>query len=374
MRKLTHKEFIKKYRDRFNKNIKIIGKYNGFNNKIECHCLICNKNYFARADVLIQGCGHRDCYKPALNPDNVRKQTEAKENFLSKLNAINDSIIVLEEYKNCEIKLKCKCKVCGNEWSASPNKLLNGRGCPKCGIKTASKKRTMPKENFVDELALVNPNIKLIGEYINRRIKTTFICLIDNYEWDVAPSTLLQGHGCPKCSKNKRIKSHEEFLNKLKVKNNHNIKPISKYKGVTNDITIKCNDCNEIYVTIPHNLYHNVGCPNCSLTLGEKRIKDYLTDNNICFKIHKEFNNLFGVNGGLLSYDFYLPNYNLLIEYQGEFHDGTARQQTPEQFEIQQEHDMRKSKYASNNNIKLLEIWYWDYDNIEKILNNEISY
>ena len=30
-------------------------------------------------------------------------------------------------------------------------------------------------------------------------------------------------------------------------------------------------------------------------------------------------------------------------------------------------------KYAEKNNIKLLEIWYYDYNNIDEILNKEIS-
>jgi len=81
---------------------------------------------------------------------------------------------------------------------------------------------------------------------------------------------------------------------------------------------------------------------------------------------------LIGVGGGNLSYDFYLPNYNLLIEYQGEFHDGTAIQQSKEKFKKQLEHDKRKREYADNHNINLLEIWYWDFDNIEKILKREL--
>ena len=75
---------------------------------------------------------------------------------------------------------------------------------------------------------------------------------------------------------------------------------------------------------------------------------------------------------------FYLPTYNFLIEYQGEQHekpvdfDGLGMKHAKEQFKQQKEHDKRKRQYAKDNNINLLEIWYWDYDNIEKILNNKI--
>ena len=85
---------------------------------------------------------------------------------------------------------------------------------------------------------------------------------------------------------------------------------------------------------------------------------------------------MFGVGGRKLRYDFYLPDFDLLIEYQGNFHDGSSFVGdffTKERLEIQQEHDERKRKYAKKHNIKLLEIWYWDFDNIEKILNNNIK-
>lgn len=33
---------------------------------------------------------------------------------------------------------------------------------------------------------------------------------------------------------------------------------------------------------------------------------------------------------------------------------------------------MCKRQYAKDHNIKLLEIWYWDFDNIENILEKEL--
>ena len=85
------------------------------------------------------------------------------------------------------------------------------------------------------------------------------------------------------------------------------------------------------------------------------------------------YNNLKGVNNGLLTYDFYLPKYNLLIEYQGEYHDNSIPMQTDFEFAIQQEHDKRKKEYAINNGINLLEIWYWNFKDIEYILNNILN-
>jgi len=115
-------------------------------------------------------------------------------------------------------------------------------------------------------------------------------------------------------------------------------------------------------------------CPECQYSKGEKIINEYFINIKINFIPQKEFEGLIGLGGGLLSYDFYLPNYNLLIEFQGEQHEKYIKgfHKSKKDFEKQVEHDRRKKEYAVNHNIKLLEIWYWDFDKIEEILENEL--
>ena len=115
----------------------------------------------------------------------------------------------------------------------------------------------------------------------------------------------------------------------------------------------------------------NRRCPECDRSLNEEKVEIWLTENTIEYVVQKEFNGLIGTGGGLLSYDFYLENLNLAIEVQGEFHDGTAIQQSKEKFLKQKIHDKRKKEYCINNNIILLEIWY--YENVEQIISNYFS-
>ena len=64
----------------------------------------------------------------------------------------------------------------------------------------------------------------------------------------------------------------------------------------------------------------------------------------------------------------------MLIEFQGKQHyKPVSAYGGEEQFKVQQEHDRRKRQYANDNNIKLLEIPYWDYENIEEILTRELG-
>jgi very-short-patch-repair endonuclease len=96
------------------------------------------------------------------------------------------------------------------------------------------------------------------------------------------------------------------------------------------------------------------------------------------FEHQKRFDGLIGTGGKRLSYDFYVEDYNLLIEYQGEQHDhpvvfsNTTLDDAHKNFETQCEHDKRKREYARDNGFGLLEIWYYDFDNVESILSNYI--
>ena len=147
----------------------------------------------------------------------------------------------------------------------------------------------------------------------------------------------------------------------------------SEYTGKDDNVIFRHMICNCTFEKSPHNFLSGQRCPHCVLpTKGEKKIIDYLECNNIKYTFQKTYNDLRGINGGLLSYDIYLDDYNYLIEYQGHFHDGTAFKSYDEKFERQKEHDRRKRQYAKDNNIELLEIWYYDFDNIENILYDKL--
>ena len=112
----------------------------------------------------------------------------------------------------------------------------------------------------------------------------------------------------------------------------------------------------------------------CMRSVGEYNINTYLTSKNINFYSQIKFEGLIGIGGKSLSYDFYLPDYHILIEAQGKQHEQPIKYfGGHEHFEIQREHDRRKREYAEKNGYKLLEIWYYDYDKIEEILSRELE-
>lgn len=103
---------------------------------------------------------------------------------------------------------------------------------------------------------------------------------------------------------------------------------------------------------------------------GEKKIVDFLHEYEINFIKEKEFNGLIGLGGDPLRYDFYLPNFNLLIEFHGRQHKEFTPffHRTKRDFKRQKTHDKMKMKYAYDNDIDILIIWYYSYEDIEYIL------
>ncbi len=92
---------------------------------------------------------------------------------------------------------------------------------------------------------------------------------------------------------------------------------------------------------------------------GEKRIIDILIDNEINFSCEYTFDNLQS-NGKYLRFDFYLPSYNVLIEYDGKQHFEYTNSgwNTKENFDELCFRDKMKNKYCLSNNIPLIRIPY----------------
>ena len=236
------------------------------------------------------------------------------------------------------------------------------------------------QKQFEDEVyKLYGDEYIVTGTYESNKKNISVYHRRCNREIMVNPYHLLHGHGCRKCAcahlRDERRKTTEEFQKELDEMYDFEFEVVTEYDTAKTDITIRHKRCGELITKKPNRiLSKKFTCPNCRKykSKGEIKIEKILKNNDIRFEPQYKYEGLFGLGGGLLSYDFYLPDYNLLIEYQGEYHDGTARNQTKEEFEIQQEHDRRKRNYAKEHNIELMEVWYSDFDNIGKILESRL--
>lgn len=115
------------------------------------------------------------------------------EDFVNKLSYIRPEIEVLGRYENANRRIKVRCKKCSFEWYGVPANLLVGDGCRKCGTKEAHKKLLKSQAEFETELQIINPTIKILGEYKGRHTRIKAQCSICGYIWEPMPSSLLRG-------------------------------------------------------------------------------------------------------------------------------------------------------------------------------------
>lgn len=109
------------------------------------------------------------------------------------------------------------------------------------------------------------------------------------------------------------------------------------------------------------------GCPKCNSSHGELKIRKILLENNIAFEEQKTFDECKNIHH--LRFDFYLPEYNLCIEYQGRqhFEPYSFGEKRIERFNNQKKNDDIKRNYCISKGIKLLEVKFDEDLNVKLI-------
>ena len=295
------------------------------------------------------------------------------EEFIDSIAKINPNIKIIGKYVNNHTKIKCMCLVDNHFWETRPQHLLEGSGCPICGRIKARESLVKTEEEFINEMQEINPNIKIIGTYKTARLKIECQCQIDNYIWSATHDSLLSGKGCPKCGGHVP-KTTEEFINQLK-NINPNINIIGEYVNAKTKIKCCCLIDGNIWYANPTKLLMGNGCPICNSSKGEKKCADYFIAKNISYIPQFEYSDLLGIRGKTLKFDFAITDNNKkilgLVEYDGEFH--YKKQYYNDSYEVGQIHDAKKNHYCYVHNIPLLRIPYWEYNNIDKILDEFIK-
>lgn len=177
--------------------------------------------------------------------------------------------------------------------------------------------------------------------------------------------------------KHQNIKSStEDFILKSNVIHNniHNNKydySLVDYIKSQKKVKIICKKHGKFEQTANSHL-NGCGCPLCQISKGEERIKLFLDVNKIIYKKEYRFNDCRYKLP--LKFDFYLPDYNTCIEYDGEQHFKKYHKWDDDSnFEIRIKRDQIKNDYCENNNINLLRIKYTQFNNIDVILTEKLK-
>ncbi len=203
------------------------------------------------------------------------------EEFIKELNILNPNIEIFGKYVNAHTSIKCRCKICSNVWEPKPNTLLSGYGCRKCGYDTNFQKMRKTHSDFLIELGNINPNIEVIGEYINYKTKIKCLCNICKNTWSTTPDILLSGHGCPNCNHIKIVeglkKTRQEYIDELSCKHK-NIHLIGAYINMTTPTLHKCSVCNYEWDMKPSKIYYDGEiCPVCNNSVLKVGVNDLWT-------------------------------------------------------------------------------------------------
>ncbi len=307
----------------------------------------------------------------------MRKKTH--DEYVSELLIKNPNIEVVEKYVTAKIKIKHKCLKHDVYFDIDPDHVLRGRGCKLCEGEHKSNVQIKQLDEYKQDLAIKNPNVEIVGEYFGARVKTSHRCKLHNVIWDVTPDAILHGQGCEICKlekiSEKNSLSHEEYMQRL-LDINPYITPLDEYTIGSIKIRHKCLICGHEWSVVPFNILSGSGCPQCYMSHGEKIISIYLKEHNINYNPQYTFDDC--KYKYVLPFDFYLTDYNICIEYDGEQHYKPVKWFGGEEgFKKTQERDKIKTQYCADNNISLLRIRY-DQDivsTLEKFLSQyKINY
>lgn len=264
-------------------------------------------------------------------------------------------------YVDSHTKVSITCKEHG-DWLQTPSNHLVGYGCPICNIE----RMHSSTKSFIEKASIIHVDKYTYTKttYAHAHVKVIVTCNTHG-DFYITPDNHLHGKGCPRCSSTKKL-SLDDFVKKSSAchRNKYDYSQ-SVYVNSHTPIKILC-PIHGAFLQLPTNHMRDHGCPKCNASKKEREIREWLLSHNILFTEQKTFSDCKYKN--ILPFDFYLPEQNLLIEYDGKQH------QTPfskfggiKKFEETKIRDHIKSEYCTKDNTpNLLRIKHTD--NVTEIL------
>lgn len=248
-----------------------------------------------------------------------------------------------------------------------PYSHLQGIGCFKCAAFFRANLRRSSADKFIEQA------IKVHGErydyskviYKGTHIKVVILCSIHGAFNMLPKSHVSSKQGCRTCALDrasiKQTKTRQQFIdaaNKI-----HNFK--YNYTQVVYEkswikVIILCPKHGE-FLQKPNTHLTRSGCPTCKSSRGELAVEAFLQKHGYPYTRQKKFAGCRNPKTGRqLPYDFYLPDQNILIEYDGIQHVrnsfGTDKAKAAEELVNIRYRDQVKTEFAAANGIKLLRI------------------
>ena len=310
-------------------------------------CIICpiHGEFWQTPSNHLQGKGCKECLDEKVNKNSCDKFIkQAKEIHGDKYDYSKVKYIRLDR-KVCII-----CKKHGEFWQTPISHLRGVSGCNKCNL-IKKQKAFIEKANEIHNNEYDYSKVN----YIKSSKKVCIICKEHGEFWQT-PNNHLKGNKCPKCcGKNKTT---NDFINESCIIHNNKY-DYSKveYVSAKTKVCIICPEHGEFWQT-PNKHLQGHGCPHCKMSHLETEIEKLLIDNDIKFEKQKTFKWL--INENHMYLDFYLPQYNIAIECQGNQHFNDKCFFKSNDFNKILERDIKKNKLCYENNIRII---YYTHEN-----------
>jgi very-short-patch-repair endonuclease len=275
------------------------------------------------------------------------------------LEKTNGEYLLKNEYsgKYGDILLKHNC---GHEYKVQAQAFNNGKGkCPVCFGKNRA-------YNF-DEIKLVIgkflDNSYEVKEYTTKREKIKINHTKCGNDIELLLANIQRGQKCIHCENAYTTKNLETFKKEVEFLGEKQYEVISdNYINNKEKLLMKHLECGTEYLVRPNDFISGHRCPYCRISFNEKKIENFLIENKIKFEKQWKIN----IENRILKADFYLNDFNTVLEYDGETHYFPIFGE--EQLQIQKERDQLKDKFCQESNVNILRIPYWKKNKIEKIL------
>ncbi|NBW16562.1 MAG: hypothetical protein EBR82_52150, partial [Caulobacteraceae bacterium] len=283
----------------------------------------------------------------------------SKEEFISRAKKLHGRrYLYLGDYKNNQTPFKMRCPVHGYFYQ-TPASHLTGAGCNKCSMTEAGFEKRLTHREFLHKAKKIHPHYTFPQRYITSVRKIGIRCPKHGV-FKMRPNTLLQGHGCKKCddekSADRQRLTHDEFLQRCWKVHRGKYRYPQRYKGGQVGIKILCpkHGC---FLQKPSNHLMGNGCPVCFDSSGERKVSRILERMRIRFVRQKKFPDL--QHKRPLRFDFWLPAYRTLIEYDGVQHfQASTFFGGKKAYEATKNRDRLKSLWAKRMKLPLIRIPY----------------
>ena len=272
---------------------------------------------------------------------------------------------------NINSRIKIICPTHG-EFKQRLSDHLYGHGCNLCAIDKNIALKRNNLQNLINRANMIHDNsydYSLLNDHTSMQDIVDILCPKHGMFRKSMHSHINKKRGCKYCAIDKITDTKESFMIKSnKIHDNKYDYNKSVYVNSKTKLIITCPTHGDFSQRPMDHINSKQGCPVCNESKGERKIRIILKDLNINLISEKSFADL--KHKRILFFDFYLPEHNVCIEFDGAQHfDPYIIFGGEESFDKIKIKDDLKNDYCKKNNIRLLRIPHTEND-VKGVIKN----